>query len=118
MNYRRQLCACAAAAAMLLAAMPAMATTVSSTRTNVPFAFLASGKPMPAGEYTIGKTSETVMNVRHTDGAAALALITRHVGPIHGNGQPRLVFVKKNGRYHLSEVHLGGLPGGEQISVK
>ena len=111
-------CACAAAAAMITTAMPAMANTATSTRTNVPFEFVASGKTMPAGQYTFAKNGESVMSVRGENGDAALAVVTRHVGPINGASQPKLIFVKKAGKYHLSEIHLASAPGGEQIPVK
>ena len=115
MNTRSLLCACAVAAAMTATAL---ANTATSTRTKVPFAFVASGKAMPAGEYTLGKSGETVMSVRHEDGAAALALVTHRVGPINGAAQPKLVFVRKNGKYHLREIYLVNASGGEQIPVK
>ena len=118
MNYKSLLCACAAAAAMIITAVPAMANTPTSTKTNVPFAFVASGKTMPAGLYVFAKNSDAVMSVRHEDGDAALAVITRHVGPINGASQPKLIFVKKNGQYHLSEIYLANTAGGEQIPVK
>ena len=115
MNIRSLLCACAAAAAMMTSAL---ANTAISTRTNVPFAFVASGKTMPAGEYVFGKASATVVSVRNEKGDTALAVVTRHVGPVNGAAQPKLIFVKKNGQYHLSEIHLANAPGGEQIPVK
>lgn len=118
MNTKRLLCACFAAAALLITAMPAMANTATTTYTNVPFAFLASGKAMPAGHYALGKNSESVMSVRHEGGAAALAIITNRVGPFVGPIQPKLIFIKKNGQYHLSEIYLSAAPGGEQIPVK
>jgi len=117
-NSKSLLCACAAAAASILTAMPVMATSVTTTKTSVPFAFVASGKTMPAGQYLFTKNSESVMSVRHEDGATALAVVTRRVGPMNGANQPKLVFVKKNGKYHLSEIYLANQAGGEQIPVK
>jgi len=114
-NSKSLLCACAAAAAMMI---PAMANTTPITKTNVPFAFVANGKTMPAGQYVIGKNSENVMSVRNEKGEASLTLVTNHVGPVDGAAKPKLVFVKKNGQYHLSEIHLNGQAGGEQIPVK
>ena len=118
MNTRSLLCACAAAAAMMISAMPALANTSTSTRTNVPFAFVASGKAMPAGAYTLAKNSENVISVRSEAGDTTLAVVTRLVGPINGATQPRLIFVKKNGQYHLSEIYLANTSGGQQIPVK
>lgn len=94
------------------------ANTFTNTTTQVPFAFVASGKAMPAGEYTVRKSCENVICVRHRDGATAFALVTRHVGSMHSVDQPRLIFVKKDGRLHLSEVRLSGSPGGEEIAIK
>ncbi len=118
MNNRTLLCACAAAAAMMISAIPAMADTSPRTKTNVPFSFVASGKTMPAGEYTMGKSSENVMSVRNERGDSALAIVVHHVGPVNGVSQPKLIFVKKNGQYHLKEVHMGTPAGGQQIAVK
>ena len=115
MNSKSLLCACAAAAAMMI---PAMANSATRSKTTVPFSFVAGGKTMPAGDYVLGKTSENVMSVRSEKGETALALITSHVGTTNGASQPKLIFVKKNGKYHLSEIHLGGPAGGEQIPVK
>ena len=115
MNFKSLLCVCAAAAAMMI---PAMANTTPITTTKVPFAFVANGKAMPAGEYQVGKSSDTVLSVRNEKGEATLTLVTSHVGPVTGASKPKLVFVKKNGQFHLSEIYLNGAASGSQIPVK
>jgi hypothetical protein len=117
-NKNSLLCACAAVAAMMITAIPAMANTAPRTKTTVPFSFLASGKTMPAGDYVMAKSSENVMSVRNEKGETALAIVTQHVGAINSVSQPKLIFVRKNGQYHLKEIHLGGVAGSDQIPVK
>jgi hypothetical protein len=86
----------------------------------VPFAFVVNGKAMPAGDYVMGRTGENVMSVRSERGDSALVIViaTRHASPVNAVNQPKLVFVRKNGQYHLKEIHMGGVTGGEQIAVK
>jgi hypothetical protein len=117
-NTRSLLCACAAAAAMMISAMPMMANTPTTTKTNVPFAFVASGKTMPAGQYTLAKNSENVLSVRNAAGDTTFAVVTRQVGSLNSATPPKLIFVKKNGQYHLSEIYLANSTGGQQIPVK
>ena len=118
MNNKSLLCAYAAVAALMITAIPAMANSSTTVKTNVPFPFVASGKTMPAGSYVFEKCSPTVTRVRHEGGATALAVVPHNASNINGSSRPQLVFVKKNGKYHLNAIDLGAIAAGQKIPTK
>lgn len=118
MNNKSLLCAYAAVAALMITAIPAMANISTTVKTNVPFPFVASGKSMPAGSYVFEKCSATVTSMRHEGGVTALTVVPRNASNINGSSRPQLVFVKKNGKYHLDAIDLGTTPAGQQIPTK
>lgn len=118
MNNKSLMCAYAAVAAIMITAMPAMANISATIKTNVPFPFVASGKTMPAGAYVFEKCSPAVTRVRHEGGATALTVVTHDASYTSGSSRPQLVFVKKNGQYHLNAIELGATPGRQRIPTK
>lgn len=104
MKLMRLVCACAAAAALMSATASAMNSTALA-KANVPFEFVVNGKAMPAGEYTFSPsgTAGVIAIQGGKKGGRILAVGGRvYTSPVQD--APRLVFVKKNGRMHLSQV--------------
>jgi hypothetical protein len=118
MTFLRSLCVCAAAAALLTGTATA-AKTSSAAKAYVPFEFVVSGKTMPAGHYIISNPdSAGVLSVRAERGSTtALAVSTRVSSPI-SRPAPQLIFVRKGGKLHLSQVLTQHAQGGSEFSVK
>ena len=118
MTFLRSLCVCAAAAALWTGPATA-ANTSSAAKAYVPFEFVVSGKTMPAGTYIISTPDAAgVLSVRAERGnTTALAVGTRVSSPISRPG-PQLVFVRKGGKLHLSQVLPQFSQGGAELSVK
>ena len=100
----------------LLGLAAALALTVASGAqvlqtvvVKVPFDFVAGGKRMPAGRYTvrrINSDAESALILRSEDGRSTAVVLTNS-----GEPQPRraaLVFRQLGGRYFLSEVSMPG----------
>jgi len=81
---------------------------------NVPFAFQAGDKMMPAGEYRIRRAisaDETIQLIGQSDGVASAVVTTL---PLERNGKavsPRLVFRRYGNDYFLTEIWNGGTQG-------
>lgn len=110
MKSLRWMCVYAAAAAMTVGSMAASAA-VPDVRVNIPFQFVASGKAMPAGQYTFAnQPSAAVMTLHADDGTAAMALVNYNAGSAATPEDQRkvdLVFEKKAGTFVLKEIRAG-----------
>jgi hypothetical protein len=94
------------ALAVVLAALAPLSVTTSAAEVNcrVPFSFVAGGKALPLGSYTVS-TSHGYMMIKGLSGQSAIVLgIT---GNERADGRARLVFLKTGDRYDLSEVWSG-----------
>jgi hypothetical protein len=96
-------------AAALALAVAANAQVSGAVVINVPFDFVAGGKQLPAGRYTVSRMrsdSETSLLIRREDGRAAAIVLTHR-----GGGSPRaaaLVFRQHGESYFLAEVSMPG----------
>ncbi len=112
------MCALAAAAAMTMGTAKAD-VPVGTARAKVPFEFVVGGRTMPAGEYTISAPNAAgVVSIRAEGmSASALAVGYRTDGAAAQN-RPELVFVKKDGKLHLSRVVTHRAQGAVQLLAK
>ena len=84
---------------------------------NVPFAFTAGNRTLPAGEYRVGKwiTGDRTLFIQSTDrGATTFAASI----PAESNApqtQTKLVFHRYGDRYFLSQVWVEGSTYGRQL---
>lgn len=87
-------------------------TTVSS---NIPFAFTAAGKALPAGQYNFVRDNndEVIRVAGPVKGPSVMAVvITRLAGGMHTTPQDaHIVFDKVGEKYFLSEVWIPGVDG-------
>ena len=98
----------------VLAALSAHAQT-GTLRANIPFAFSAGGKQLPAGQYAITRaTNGQAFTITSDDRkTTAVALImTRTAGAIHNTpADAHVVFDKVGETYTLSEFWFPGSDG-------
>ncbi len=84
-------------------------------KANIPFAFTAGGKVLPAGQYDVlTQPSGAPMRVRSADGKTAVlvTIVTRLAGAMHTTPKDsHLIFDKVGENYFLSEVWIPGVDG-------
>ena len=95
---------------LTLSAGSALAAGVGDLQPLVPFAFTAGNQTLPAGEYTVTRSSvfPGVLSIRSRQGAVFV------LSPAQESGQadaPRLVFTRYRDRYFLREVWFAGRAG-------
>ena len=84
---------------------------------NIPFAFQAGNKTLPAGEYSIESVSTgdgTLRMIRQIDGDALMIVATIAVYSKDGKSEPKLIFNRYGKRYFLSQIWAGE-PRGQQL---
>jgi hypothetical protein len=93
------------ALAAMLAVLAPLSVTTSAAEVNcrVPFSFVAGGKALPLGFYTVS-TSHGYIMIKGLSGQAFVLGIN---GNERADGRARLVFLKTGERYDLSEVWSG-----------
>jgi len=102
-----------AAALVIGVALSGTIAFAQANRVNVTldFAFVASGKEMPAGTYQVEvEQGKVTVTPRGKGPGAILAVLTR-LGRHDNDSEPELVFDKVGGKLLLSEVWLPGLDG-------
>jgi hypothetical protein len=102
---------------ILGASQLASAQTAEQVVVNVPFAFTAGGRQLPAGRYTVRRVkldSEAVIRIRSADGRASATVLTNAA---RGEAGPaRLTFRQYGDAYFLSGVYAPGAVGGRELS--
>ena len=74
---------------------------------TIPFNFYVGGKALTAGQYTVGRSTETTAEglvVRGTDGHAGVFVLTRGIQTAEVQQQSKLVFRRYGDQYFLGEV--------------
>lgn len=99
------------AAALVLAglhfsvnAAPVSAQSVGRVQVKIPFEFVAGKKALPAGVYTIDRSSLNLLTVRRTDGSASAILSTIPADAISALSRTELIFNRYGDKYFLSQV--------------
>jgi hypothetical protein len=90
------------------AATPSFAQSTSLVKADIPFAFQANGKLMPAGTYIIGQENGSIMRLSGTDNhvqALAMALRDNGVKPATVS---KITFNKYGDHYFLHNVWVAG----------
>ena len=108
MKYAARMLAIAAVIAPLLAS--AQLGTQNKIVAEVPFAFHAGNKTVPAGKCTIQTASMngTTLAIRNSDAEMALFAGSYKDSPPKGSTGNKLVFHKYGDRYFLSEIRIDG----------
>jgi hypothetical protein len=93
----------------MLGAGVAAAQTDQRVKADVPFAFQAGDKQLPAGTYIIGMDlQDTLAWLRTSNGVGEVVMLANTVGTGDGNGA-KLVFDKVGDNYLLRDVEAPGL---------
>jgi len=87
----------------------------TTLKANIPFAFSAAGKVLPAGQYdVVTAPGAAPIRVRSADGkdAVIVTIVTRLAGSMHTTPKDaHLIFDKVGENYFLSEVWIPGVDG-------
>jgi hypothetical protein len=87
----------------------------TTLKANIPFAFHAGGKVLPAGQYDVlPQPGSAPIRVRSADSKTAVlvTIVTRLAGAMHTTPQDsHLIFDKVGENYFLSEVWIPGVDG-------
>jgi hypothetical protein len=86
----------------------AHAQDTEGVRVKVPFEFVAGGKTLPAGTYTIGRLSLEAYSGIAISGYGHGALVLPIAVDGTPAGQPKLSFEHVGGKYFLSQVDTAG----------
>jgi len=103
-------------------ALTAMATTrvaqaQNAMAVNVPFDFVAGGKTLPAGEYTVRASGagNTLILIDRQDASVSALIITHAVVSLDTQTESKLIFNRYGDRYFLSQVWSEGNSQGRQL---
>ncbi len=103
-------------------ALTAMATTrvaqaQNAIAVNVPFDFVAGGKTLPAGEYSVRASGagNTLILIDRKDTSVSALIITHAVVSRDMQTESKLVFNRYGDRYFLSQVWSEGNSQGRQL---
>jgi len=96
----------------LLAAVPAFAQNIPTVRVNVPFAFRAGEKHLPAGTYRISEKDPGVVDLRGENSNAGAFLLTHPATAKTASTKPYVLFDQIGDRYFLAGVWSAGSKEG------
>jgi hypothetical protein len=74
---------------------------------TIPFSFYVGGKTLPAGQYVVGRGTETSdegVVLRGTDGREGVFVLTRVIQTLEVQQQSKLIFRRYGDQYFLAEV--------------
>jgi hypothetical protein len=98
----------------LLALGTSLSAETALINVNVPFAFVAGGKTMPAGTYTIGEPSNGgVLLIRGNQPNSAALVLAVNAGP-STKGSADVVFSRHGGEIVMSAIEI---PGGSSYNL-
>ena len=104
----------------VLATVSAHAQYVKPFRVTIPFNFYVGGKALTAGEYTVGRGSETTAEaivLRAIDGGAGAFILTRGIQADEVQLESKLVFRRYGDRYFLGEVWTFQRNSGRELPI-
>jgi hypothetical protein len=94
------------------------ASAQPDAQVNIGFAFLAGGRAMPAGTYTVQVPASGPITLRAADGKAMMLPVITRLGRHDRDAEPELVFDRIQGELRLSEVWLPGQDGYLLLGTK
>jgi hypothetical protein len=105
---------------LVASAMPVLAewNLDQRMRIRVPFDFSASGRTMPAGEYTVNVRPDTGTIMMQAKGQTPLILTTIPKESLNVSTRGRLVFLKSGTTLSLSEIWTRGNSTGQTLPLK
>jgi len=103
--------------ALAVVATAQMARAQEPLVANIPFAFTAGEKMLPAGEYRVEKATpgSLALLIRRSDGKESTFVSSFAAESNMPNTQSKLVFHRYGNRYFLSQVWVAGHSQGRQI---
>ncbi len=114
----RRAAVCGAFVLLALVAIPIAAPAQGQISAVIDFAFVAGGKPMTAGKYTVDVQSDGVVFLRGAAGSSGVMPVITTLGRHDLDQDPELVFDKVDGRMLLSEIWLPGKDGLLVLATK
>jgi len=87
---------------------------------TIPFNFEVAGKTLPAGQYYVGRSTQTSAEglvLRGTDGRAGVFALTRGIQTKDIQQQSKLVFRRYEHQYFLGEVWISGVNAGRGLPL-
>lgn len=85
---------------------------------TIPFNFYVGGKTLPAGQYMVGRSTQTStegLALRGTDGRTGVFALTRGIQTEEVQQQSKLVFRRYGDQYFLGEVWISGRSSGRGL---
>lgn len=110
---KRRVLTVAVAGVVALALAGSLAWAQGVVLVDVPFAFVVSGKEMPAGKYRIeveGLDGGRLVVRSVATGVSAIAPVLERLADVGGK-EAKVVFDKVDGTSYLSEIHVPGEDG-------
>jgi hypothetical protein len=91
------------------AGVSAAAASEDMVRAKVPFAFVAGGSQLPAGDYLVKTLGDdpAVLAITNADDSSSVVELTIAASSDLPPAEPGLVFEKLDGQYFLSRILLG-----------
>jgi hypothetical protein len=106
------LIACALAIGSLVSTQSALAqSSAPLAKVNIPFAFQAGSKAMPAGMYQIDREARNLI-LLHGPGQAAAYMETSDAIKVHAPDHGNLLFARYGNTYFLRQIWTAGNPIG------
>jgi hypothetical protein len=102
-------------AAFVMGGAMAYAQTAAA---EFPFAFVAGGKEMTAGKYTVEVTTAGPVLLRGQSGASGMMPVITTLGRHDKDSDPEFVFDKIDGKLVLSEIWMPGKDGFLVLATK
>jgi hypothetical protein len=103
---------------LILTSISVAAQSERSGPTKIPFSFVAGGKTLPAGEYTVGpnrKDYDKVWLVQSRDGQVSVLFTTTSTRASETQEKTRIVFHKYGDQYFLSQIWTAGGNSGREV---
>jgi hypothetical protein len=85
---------------------------------TIPFEFYVSGKTLPAGQYRVGRSTQSSAEglvLRGTDRRTGVFALTRGIQTVEIQQQTKLIFRRYGDRYFLGEVWISGRSTARQL---
>lgn len=104
----------------VLTTVSAHAQYVKPFRVTIPFNFYVGGKALNAGQYTVGRGSETTAEtivLRGIDGGAGVFALTRGIQADEVQLESKLVFRRYGDRYFLGEIWTFQRNSGRELPI-